>query len=97
VNVPTQAGVWTKRTTGTRDKSLAKAMGRMIDDLGPRGKRVWDLLGALTTKSLTVPDLFDAYSRGQLDELRERMNDVDLEPQVGHSRSLRAVCPVAHA
>jgi integrase len=54
----------------------------MIDDLGPRGKRAWDLLTPLAAKSLTVPELYDAYSRGQLDQLRESMNDVDLEPQV---------------
>lgn len=82
MNVPSVSGVWTKRTTGTRDRSLAKAMGRMIDELGPRGKRAWDFLTPLVTKSLTVPQLFDAYSRGQLDQLRERMTDVDLEPQV---------------
>lgn len=89
VNVPSQTGAWTKRTTGTRDRTLAKAMGRMVDDLGPQGKRSWDLLAPLLTKSLTVPELFDAYSRDQLDQLRERMNDVDLEPQV--ERWLQAV------
>jgi hypothetical protein len=82
LNVPTQSGTWTKRTTGTRDRSLAKAMGRMIDDMGPRGRRAWEFLTPVLAKTLTVAELFDAYSREQLDQLRERLNDVDLEPYV---------------
>lgn len=82
IGVPSREGRWVKRTTGTVDKGLAKAMARMIDDLGPRGKRAWDLLDAVASGRLKVSDLYDAHSCGQLDQLRERLQDVDLEPQV---------------
>lgn len=82
IGVPSRAGKWIKRTTGTVDKGLAKAMARMIDDLGPRGKRAWDLLDAVAIGSLKVSELYDAFSCGQLDQLRERIHDVDLEAQV---------------
>jgi len=54
----------------------------MIDDLGPRGKRAWEFLCPIAEGTLSVPELFDAYSRGSLEDLRERMNDIDLEPHV---------------
>lgn len=80
--VPTRSGRWVKRSTGTRDKSLANAMSRMLDDLGPRGKRAWYFLDAIALNQLTVAELFDAYALGQLDSLREQLQDVDLEPHV---------------
>jgi len=81
VGVPTRSG-WCKRSTGTRDKNLARAMARMMDDLGPRGKRTWVFLDALAGNTLSVADLYDAYSTGDLDGLRARMQDVDLEAYV---------------
>jgi integrase len=82
VGVPTRAGVWVKRTTGTRDKSLARAVARMIDDLGPKGRRAWVFLDAVAANTLPVGDLYDAYTTGDLDGLHARMQDVDLEPSV---------------
>jgi integrase len=82
VNVPTETRGWIKRTTGTLDKSLANSMKRMLDDLGPRGKREWFFLNALLFNMISVGELYDAYSRGELDQLRERLTDVDLEPYI---------------
>jgi integrase len=82
VNVPTESGRWIKRTTGTLNRSLANAMKRMIADLGPRGKREWYFLRAVELHVLSVGELYDAYSRGELDQLRERLTDVDVEPYV---------------
>ncbi|MGH7483974.1 MAG: tyrosine-type recombinase/integrase [bacterium] len=82
IGVPTRAGVWVKRTTGTRNKSLARAMARMMDDLGPKGKRAWQFLDAVARNSLSVADLYDAFTTGDLDGLQARMQDVDLEPYV---------------
>ncbi len=82
VSIPTRGGIWTKRTTGTRDKAVAKAMGRMIDDLGPSGKRCWEFLSPIAERALSVPELFDAYTTGTLDGLRQRLSDVDLESYV---------------
>lgn len=81
IGVPTRSG-WCKRTTRTRDKSLARSMARMMDDLGPRGKRAWVFLDAVATNRLSVADLYDAYTGGDLDGLQERMQDVDVEPHV---------------
>ena len=80
-NVATRTG-WTCRSTGTRDKPTARAMERMLADIGPKGKRDWDLLDALATGRLTMGDLFDAYRIWDLDGLRDRMQDVDLEPKI---------------
>ena len=80
-NVPTRSG-WKYRSTGVADKSTAKAMDRMLTDLGPRGKRAWDLLDALVDGRLTLGHLYDAYRLNSLDQLRERMQDVDLATKV---------------
>jgi integrase len=82
VGVPTRTGKWVKRSTGTRDKTLANAMSRMLDDLGPKGRRDWQFLDAIALNQLSVARLFDAYAVGQLDLLREELQDVDLEPKV---------------
>jgi integrase len=82
IGIPSRSRGWIKRTTGTLDKSLARSMSRMVDDLGPRGRRAWDLLEAVESKRLAVAQLYDAYSMGRLDLLREQLEDVDLEPQV---------------
>lgn len=82
IAIPTESGKWVKKTTGTRDKSVAKGMARMVDELGPRGRRSWDLLNPVARGDLTIGQLYDAYSQNDLDGLRVRLNDVDLEPHV---------------
>ena len=81
VAVPTPTGR-VKRSTGTADKATAKAMARMIDALGPKGTRAWDLLDRVADGSLTLAHLYDAYRMNDLDGLRARLVDVDLEPHV---------------
>ena len=82
VKVPTQDGRWVKRTTGTRHKGTAEAMHRMVRDLGARGRRRWDLLGAVVDKRLTLGQLYDAYHTGQLEALAASLHDVDLSALV---------------
>lgn len=92
VGVPRRNGGWDKRATGTEDKGVARAMARMLDELGPTGRHDWDLLDAVRDDRLTVAALFDAYVRNDLDSLRARLNDVDLEPHVEQwTASLRAL------
>lgn len=81
VGVPGRTG-WCKRTTGTRDKNVARAMARMMDELGPRGRRAWIFLDAVADNRLPVADLFDAYTNNDLDGLQVRLQDIDLEPHV---------------
>jgi integrase len=82
VGIPTREGRWIKRATGSSDKILARSIARMIDELGPEGRREWDLLDAVATGTLDVAALFDAYRSNALDTLREQMKDADLGPFV---------------
>jgi integrase len=82
VGFPDENGRWHKKTTATRDRTVAKAIGRMLDELGHRGKQNWGLLHALIESRLDLPRLYAAFSANKLDELTERLNDVDLEPFV---------------
>ncbi len=80
VKVPTRHAGWVDRSTGTRDKATAKAIDRMLEELGPRGKRAWDLLGAVVADKLSLARLYDAYATRSLEQLRAELNDVDLLP-----------------
>jgi len=85
VGIPTREGRWIKRATGSSDKSVARAIARVIDELGPEGRREWELLDAVATGALEVASLYDAYRSNALDALRERLKDADLEPIVRDS------------
>ena len=82
VKVPTNSGRWIQRATGTTERTIARAMARMIDELGPSGKRDWDLLNAVASGELDIPVLYDAYHTNDLNGLREQLRDIDLEPFV---------------
>lgn len=84
VKIPTRHGSWRDRSTGTRDKATANAMQRMVTELGPQGKRAWDLLEAVLAGQLSLGRLYDAYRDNQLDRLRAELNDLDLLPLVEH-------------
>ncbi len=77
VAVPTRTG-WIKRSTGTTDRATARAMERMLTQLGPSGSRAWDLLDLVLAKRLSLGALFDAYRNDDLEGLRARLTDVDL-------------------
>jgi integrase len=77
VYLPTRTG-WVQRSTGTTDKRTALAMERMLLDLGPKGKRAWDLLDAVLADDVTLGELYDAWQANDLDGLRARRADVDL-------------------
>jgi len=81
VIVPTRTGR-TKRSTGTTHRPTARAMEHMLEVLGPRAARAWDLLDRIADGSLALPVLFDAYTRNDLDGLRARLTDVDLTTHI---------------
>lgn len=81
VKVPTRTG-WVNRSTGTADRPTAKAMHRMLDELGPKGARRWDLLDPVADGRLSLPELWDAYRAKDLAGLLARLDDVDLVPCV---------------
>lgn len=85
VKVPTKhRGGWLNRSTGTADRTLAMRMGRMLEELGPRGKREIQFLDAIRKSELSVAELYDAYSEGAdgLEALKRRLLEVDVEPVV---------------
>lgn len=82
VKIRCRSGPWIGRTCETRDRALAKAMSRMIDELAHRGKQCWDLLDAAKGGQLSLTALYEFYSANRLEELRDRLSDVDLSPLV---------------
>jgi integrase len=80
--VRASSGHWIARTCETRDRVLAKRMGHMLDELGHRGKQRRDLVDAVVTGRLAIADLFEAYASNSLDQLQQRMSDIDLSPLV---------------
>jgi integrase len=81
VAVPTRTGR-VKRSTGTIHRATARAMERMLEELGPKGQRAWDLLDRVADNTLSLGALFDAWQHNDLDGLRERLRDVDIEPHL---------------
>lgn len=79
IAIPTRTGR-VKRSTGTADKPTARKMEQMAQRLGD--ERAWDLLDGVVDRSLPIGELFDAWRIDDLDGLRARRNDVDLEPLV---------------
>lgn len=77
IKLPTRYG-WVDRSTGSRDKSMARAMERMLEDLGPKGQRAWDLLDRVEASTLSLGRLYDFWRMNQLDQLRAELHDVDL-------------------
>lgn len=77
----TAAGVPVDRTAGTRDLSTAKAMARSVERVKEK-KAYAAIYEALLTKRLDIEEVWLADERGELDQILERLNDVDLEPLV---------------
>jgi integrase len=81
LKLPTRTG-WVQRSTGTSDRGVARAMARMLVELGPHGDRAWDLLDAVLENRLSLGTLFDAWQMDDLGGLRSRMRDVDLTSHI---------------
>lgn len=84
VGIPTQPSGWVKRSTGTRQRALASNIARMVDELGPRGRRAWHLLEPVANGRLSIGELHDAFSAGPtaLKELETVLKDVDADSEV---------------
>lgn len=65
---------------GTTDKIVARAVENMVHRLA--GKREWTGLTAVIEKRTTLPQMFDAYERGELSAFLARLNDADLDALV---------------
>lgn len=75
---------WVTRKLSTRDAVLSRRMQSMLDVLHPLGKRAWEILDAIVDGRFSVPEVFDIYlEEGRdVDRVRVRMEDVNLEPYV---------------
>ncbi len=84
VGVPTHPTGWKKRSTGTHAPGLAASMARMMDDLGPTGRRAWHFLDAVNDGRLAVATLHDAWIAGAaaLEALGAELNDVDAQEAI---------------
>jgi integrase len=69
---------WIARTAETRDRSLARSMGRMLDELGHRGRQSWELMDAVVDGRLSLSLLYAAYAANSLEVLRDGLRDIDL-------------------
>ena len=81
IAVPTRTGR-TKRSTGTTHRSTAKAMERMLIELGSKGQRAWDLLDRVEANTLSLTTLFDAWRANDLAGLRQRLDEVNLADHI---------------
>lgn len=90
-------------STGTPNRTLANKIAGMWDALAV-DHRAWDLLTPVLAGQRSLGRLYDlwAETRGQVAEMRRRLNDVDLEPLVAdwvpvHARSVKNADSTAHA
>ena len=82
LRVPTRLRGWRTWTTGTRNSAIADGLVRLVNELGPQGRRDWLILDAIHNGQLSLGRLWDASQAGELDQLRLQLKDVDLEPHV---------------
>src|SRR3954469_11269907 len=79
IRVPIRSrGIGPLRSCGTNDPAVADEVTALVKRL--KARREWELLEAVTCAPprLSLGDLYDADQRDQLDQLRERLRDVDL-------------------
>ena len=93
VTVPTRTGR-VKRSTGTTHRGTALAIEKMLDTLGPKGERAWDLLDRIEANTLMLGTLYDAWRFNRIAHLRDELRAADerrLEPDLrDHLESWRS-------
>lgn len=84
VGLPVHPTGMIKKATGTHLEGIAASMSKMMDDLGPRGRREWKLLDAVRDNRLSVGLLHDAWLAGKpaLDALLADLADTDAQPLI---------------
>ena len=81
-NIPREIGAPIQRSTGTNDGRIARQIAEMVDKLGPRGQRRWDILNAIADKRISLAQVWDCYSKNEIELLKSRLNDIDLSELV---------------
>lgn len=67
-------------STSTSDRETADAVAAMIR--GFRKRRRWDVLNALVARRARLPQVYDAYEQGRLDDLMKDIGTPDLDAMV---------------
>lgn len=77
-------GIWEDRSTTTSDRVTATKMQDAINEVAAVHPPAFDILERLLDKRMSVAEWFAAWvaSGEDLEAMRERLNDVDLEPYV---------------
>jgi hypothetical protein len=65
-------------------------MQAMLVALQGTGKRAWDLIAYLDANRRELPRVFDHWTTGTLDRLREELADIDLAPRAAAWEAARA-------
>jgi site-specific recombinase XerC len=81
VTITTKERTHLRRSSETRDFDTAVAMQDMLTALSRRGSRQWDVIDAIVERRVAIADVYDHYP-DRLDELRDKLKDVDLAPAV---------------
>lgn len=80
VTLTTDDKRYVRLKTGTADKQTAMLMQAMLHQISKQGKRHWDLVKYLDKNRDQLPRVFDHWTLGTMDELRQEIADVDLAP-----------------
>jgi len=80
--IRTRGGEYVHVSTRVRDRGTAEAIESMFTVLGDKGQRRWDLIEGVIAGRCTAAELYDHFIGGTLDQLRARLDDVDLAPAV---------------
>lgn len=81
VAVPTRNGGRVKRSTGTAHRPTALKIAAMVETLGPKRDRAWDLLDRIEDNTLSLGDLYDAFVMNALGDLRDRLRAKDADAE----------------
>jgi integrase len=86
VKVPRQDGSRVERSTGTRDRNTARKIDLMVQELGRKELRAWDILEAVTASPprLALSTLWDWWvsDNRDLTKIRARIADEDLAVRI---------------
>lgn len=89
VKVPQRDGPHKACSTGTRDPNTARKMERMVEELGPKELKAWDILSAVTSRHIDLPRLWDWWVEDKRDvaKIRARLTDTDLATSIAPWRA----------
>lgn len=80
LRVANKEGDSVRVSTGTSAEEVARDVKKMLREL--KANREWQILGGIVAKQVKLPDVYDAWKAGNLDEITDTLDDIDIEPLV---------------